>query len=70
MIEERIVARLDLVEEDVVDEAIEAPGHVGADEVHAVAAARQREADLGGDDAAAAEGRVAGDADAAEAARS
>ena len=55
---QRIVARLDLVEDRrSPTRRSRRARRLGADEVHAVAAARQLEADLGGDDAAAAEGR-------------
>src|SRR5262249_60179447 len=50
------------VEGDVGRGGIEARRRLGADEVDLVAAARQLEADLGGDDAAATERVVAGDA--------
>ena len=61
--EERVARRDDLVEEDARPRQREPRGQRVGDEVHLVAAVGQRDAELRRDDAAAAERRVAGDAD-------
>src|SRR6266478_2204776 len=66
VIEERIGYDFDFVKEDVRVGGIHADGRGVADEVHVVAARGKLLAELGGDDAGAAIGWVAGDADAHE----
>ena len=63
VLEERIVRDRDLVIVDVVLAAVEAEGLRVGDEVDLVAARGEFDAELGGDDAAAAVGGIAGDAD-------
>ncbi len=63
VLEEGVVEELDLVEVDVVLAAGEAEGRGRGDEVDLVAARGELDAELGGDDAGAAVGGVAGDAD-------
>ena len=64
IVEQRVVRDFDFVIVDARHVGIETDGIGVADEVDLVAAVRQFEAELGGDDAAAAVGGVAGDADA------
>ena len=59
----RVGRRLDAVEGDAVVAAVETARRRVAEHVHAVTAARERGRDLGGDDAAAPEGRETRDAD-------
>ena len=63
VLEERIVRDRDLVIADVFFAAVEAKGLRVGDEMHLVAARRELDAELGGDNAGAAVGGVAGDAD-------
>jgi hypothetical protein len=63
VLEERVVRDRDLVEADVGLAAGEAEGLRVGDEVDLVAARGELDAELGGDDAGAAVGGVAGDAD-------
>ena len=63
MLEQRVVVDIDLVEVDVGFAAVQAERRRRGDEVDFVAARGKLDAELGGDDAAAAVGGVAGDAD-------
>ena len=69
VLELRVGAHLDGVEQDVRLALVEASRDVVAEDVDAVAAPGQPHRDLGRDDAAAAEGREAGDADVEEVGR-
>ena len=62
-IEQRIRRDRDLVVVNALVQKIQPRGHRVADEVHVVAAPRQRESELRGHDAGAAESGVAGDSD-------
>ena len=61
--EQRIARRLDLVKSQARMELRQPERQIRADEVHLVAAVRQRLPELGGDDAAAADRGVAEEAD-------
>ena len=61
--EERVGGRHDLVEVDALARQVQARGQRVGDEVDLVALLRERDPELRRDDAAAAEGRIAGDAD-------
>ena len=73
LLELRVGRRRDAMEDEPRSRAGVAgsirPGQLVAEHVHGVAAARELDGDLGGDDAAAAEGREADDADAQAASR-
>ncbi len=60
---EWIARRIDLVKHQAGLIVAEAEWRVGADEMHLVSTNRQRLRELGGNDAAAADGRVADDSD-------
>jgi hypothetical protein len=63
VLEQRVPADVDLVEEDARQEVRQPEGLLVRDEVDLVAARRERDPELGGDGAGAAVGRVAGDTD-------
>ncbi len=63
MLKQRVVVNVHLVEANVGFASIEPKRRRGGDEVHLVAAGGKFNAKLGGDNSAAAIGRVAGDAD-------